>query len=394
MLFIKYLFYKKIRKANSQKHKQMKKLSFIFTVLFLIISNVLKSNDGVFYVAGNQLIPIAETDISVAKEVLSITKISESWVEITVLYEFFNPNNAKNVLVGFEAYSPSGDVDGTPQNGQHPYIKDFTVMLNSKDLPYKVAIVKDSIYYANGYFKEFTEKEVTGEYFEPNYPDFYYVYYFDANFKKGKNILKHTYKFQLSSSVDFVYYIDYVLTAANRWANNQIDEFILKIDMGNFQDFYIQKSFFENDDEWEKPENGKINNDKTPYFLTDLGYFTHFIIKDGVIVFKKQNFHPKGELLVISVLDMSYSDTFDYKEDILPFAIKNSEYITQTSDATSMKILRNLPFARRGYIFKTPVIQSYYKKMDWYMPNKNYKATTESLTKNEIKWLSKISTLH
>lgn len=369
----------------------MKKFSIIFIVLAFLAGNTLKSNDGAFFISGNQLIPIVETDISVAKEVLTIKRISEDWVEITVLYEFFNPGKAKNVLVGFEADSPGGDVDGTPKNGEHPYMSDFTVILNSNNLPYKVAIVKDSVYYANGKFKSMTEKEAMGEYFDPNVPEFYYVYHFDANFKEGKNILKHTYKFELSGTVDFYYILTYVLTAANRWANNQIDDFILRIDMGDFQDFYIEKSFFENADEWKGSDDCKITNgENTPYYLSTLGSFARFIVRDGIVVFQKKNFHPKGELSILSMYDIFYGEPFNSEEDKLPFSFFSSQYIIKSADEISKKILRNLPFARRGYIFKTSAIQKYYEKMDWYMPDENYKATTESLTPEEVKWINEV----
>ncbi|MBN2890260.1 MAG: YARHG domain-containing protein [Bacteroidales bacterium] len=369
----------------------MKYISLII-LLFLLVFKPAISNDGAFYARGNQLIPIVETDISVAKEVLTIKRISEYLVEITVLYEFYNPGEAKNVLVGFEAMSPDGDVDGTPKNGQHPYMADFTVMLNSKNLPYKVAIVKDSVYYENGHFKSLTEKEAMGKNFDANYPEFYYVYYFDAHFEKGQNILKHTYRFELSGSVDFDYTLSYVLTAANRWANNQIDDFILRIDMGDFQDFYIAKNFFEKADDWKMSGEGIISeqNDKTPYFLQYFGTYAHFIVRDGIVVFQKKDFHPEGELSILSAPNIFFGSQFNSEKDELPFSIKNSEYITKCENEISKKILRNLPFARRGYVFKNHDIQSYYEKMEWYMPDKNYSATTNSLTPEEVEWINEI----
>jgi hypothetical protein len=107
----------------------------------LLISIFCNANDGSFRVEGNQLIPMFETDISVKKEILSILKINSSQAEITVYYEFFNPKESKNVEVGFEAVSPSGDVDNQPVNGKHPYIHQFTVIFNGEALAYKVAIV-------------------------------------------------------------------------------------------------------------------------------------------------------------------------------------------------------------------------------------------------------------
>ena len=122
----------------------MKKL---LTMLFLVVWALSASaNDGVFYAAGNQLIPIVETDISVKKEVLSIVRQGD-YAIIDVNYEFFNPTKTKTLLVGFEAPSPY-NANFSDYRDSHPFISDFTVNMNGKDLPYKVALVKnDSIYY-------------------------------------------------------------------------------------------------------------------------------------------------------------------------------------------------------------------------------------------------------
>ena len=70
----------------------MKKIAIL---LFCCISTIFAfANDGVFYAAGNQLIPITETDISVKKEVLTINRVGDH-LEVIVYYEFFNPVGEK-----------------------------------------------------------------------------------------------------------------------------------------------------------------------------------------------------------------------------------------------------------------------------------------------------------
>ena len=53
----------------------MKKAS-VYLILFGLVLSVrsLLANDGAFYVSDNQLIPTVETEIAVAKEVLTISK--------------------------------------------------------------------------------------------------------------------------------------------------------------------------------------------------------------------------------------------------------------------------------------------------------------------------------
>jgi len=55
--------------------------------------------------------------------------------------------------------------------------------------------------------------------------------------------------------------------------------------------------------------------------------------------------------------------------------------------ADMKKIMRNLPFAVRGYVFKTKVIQDYYESTDWYVADPNYVSDLKGLTKDEQEWV-------
>ena len=202
-------------------------------ILFFFINTYIFANDGAYYTSGNQLIPMYESDISVRKEILSIKKIDGDKVLVNVYYEFYNPKGNKNILVGFEAGYPEGDTDARPKNGHHPNISRFTVKMNDQLLPYKIAYTTDSIYYKNGTIQSLSLEQMQSN----DISDFIdgafgYVYHFNAPFKKGMNIIQHSYIFDMSGSVDWRYDFDYILTAANRWANQQIDDFTLIIDMG------------------------------------------------------------------------------------------------------------------------------------------------------------------
>ena len=121
-------------------------MKLILTLLALILSIHLHANDGAFFISGNHLIPTTETEIEVKKEILTLKKVQNQFMEVTVYYEFFNPNEAKEIIVGFEAFQPSGDVNFMPKNGGHPYMRDFTVDLNGEILSHQVALVGDSLY--------------------------------------------------------------------------------------------------------------------------------------------------------------------------------------------------------------------------------------------------------
>lgn len=80
-----------------------------------------------------------ESKISIKKEVLTITRLNDDTLDVKVEYTFFNPNKAKKVLVGFEASEPDGDVQSESKNGEHPYMKNFSVIINGKRVAYKVS---------------------------------------------------------------------------------------------------------------------------------------------------------------------------------------------------------------------------------------------------------------
>ena len=347
----------------------MKRLFFILCFYGFFTEGY--TNDGAFYMAGNQLVPINETDISVKKEILYIKK-TEEFAEVSVYYEFFNPKDEKEIIVGFEAGIPLGDAGFSPVNGHHPYMFDFTVSLNGNFLPYQIAFVKNSTYTKNHKIQNIDPKSLDNDVIGDEL-DFQYVYHFKAKFKKGKNIVKHTYRYKLSRGVCYYYDFNYVLTAANRWANKQIDDFTLILDMGDFQTASIRKTFFKNTNEWTFNGIGKI---------TENPDYTNFYIQQGILVFEKKNFVPKGELSVEE--ESSYCREAGGNQKFIFSLGKNRELGDPTEKTPEEKrIIRNLPFARRGYIFKDKTLQDIFKTEDWYQPNPSYVPEVEVLTEEE-----------
>lgn len=371
----------------------MKRLTQLILLIFLSLS--LLANDGAFFANGNQLIPMGETDISVTKEVLTIKRRNKTQIDVTVYYEFINPKELKKIIVGFESNIPSGDADPAPKNNEHPNIYNFTVDLNNTILPYNVSLVTDSVYYKNGKVEGRALRDINKKLDWDEINDWgstKYVYYFDAPFKKGLNTIKHTYTFDLSGSVTYNYDFDYVLSAAMRWGNHQIDDFTLIIDMGDFEDFYINNKPF-TDSEWIVTGIGKIikNTTTTSWWDSDEGNkstFDRFLMTKGQIIFQKKNYKPEGELFLFS--ERFYPEnwqSFDYeKQPTIP--IFEIEY-EDAADAISRKVLRNLPFARRGYVFSSPELKEYYANQVWYIPNPNYKADMQGLTPKEQQWVNR-----
>ena len=337
-------------------------------VLFLLILFTLNifANDGAYTLSGNQLIPMKESKISIKKEVLTITRLNDDTLDVKVEYRFFNPTKAKKVLVGFEAAEPDGDVQSESKNGEHPYMKKFSVIINGKRVAYKVS---------GGI----------------NGTDFGYVYSFQANFNKGINYITHHYRYEPSSSTGVYYEIDYILSAASRWANGVIENFTLIIDVGEYERVSIAKTFFKKASQWEFDG---VSKDIVSSVDFEKGGI-RFYIRKGALTFKKKNFKPTKELYLLALRGTPnapfYIENFNYKKDKLPFKI-DGMYIEDIlpKDKMSYKIFKNLPYARRGYIFKNKTIQNYYESLEWYREKPNYIPKWSDLIKEENEWTTKL----
>lgn len=367
-------------------------MKYLFILFVSVVTcTEMNANDGVYYGSGNALIPINEKTIKVQKEILNIKKVGDEF-HLTVYYEFNNPGVAKKVLVGFEANCPYGDVSFDPiKSLQHPFMKDFTVNMNGKILPFKVAKVHDSLYFKNGKFIEMSIDELK-KYSDGDYYDFFYVYHFEAEFKPGINTVTHTYKLKASSSVMDVYDLTYILTGAARWVNKQIDDFTLNIDLGEFQCADIEHNFFSSQNEWNIMGVGKKLEIKREMSETK---FTRFYLRNGIISFHKANFKPRKELyLNASRLELCTgcktwgTDSFDAQSDYLYFC--NFELPLVAKDEWSLKVMKNLPYARRGYVFNNKELQTWFEKMPWYLPDPNYTPDLTALREAEKKWLNDI----
>lgn len=371
----------------------MKKLIFTSIILFNLCFSII-ANDGSFYSEGNQLIPINETEISVQKEILKIIRLTERTVAVDVYYEFYNPGDTKEIVVGFEALPPYNTEEDYNTNNGQPFIKDFTVKINNKSIPYKIATVQDSIILKNGKIQSMSAEAIKQRKEEYDYLDLKYVYYFDAVFQKGVNVVKHTYEYTLSASVAYFYELQYVLTAANRWANKQIDDFTLIIDMGEFETFNISRSFFKNDDDWTIDGKGKFGKKRFGVSWINKGDYTEFHMHHGTVIFRKKNFKPEGELFLYTVnpywVNSEISEKFDHNISNLPFSYYQQDAIQPPLREIDQKILRNLPYARRGYVFKDEKVQYFYENMtDWYIADPDYKDDPEALHEKEKEWLVK-----
>lgn len=290
----------------------MKNYLFAFSLL-LAGFNATQANDGVYFTSGNFLVPVQETDISVAKEVLTITIGRDSFAHVDVYYEFQNNGQDKNLTMAFEATSSYNDMEPLNRKGIHPHIKDFAVSMNGNALAYRNGVVAVA-YDGNKHNVDFTPLDLSkwkgyGEVPDSILPEnsdlynaelkeytpFGYAYYFDAQFKPGLNTVHHTYRYRMSYSVAEKFTIPYWLTPAMRWANHQVDDFTLKIASdGSALGFCLADSLFR-DAPFRAMGNSEI------YHITDQ-YDDQQIFVDlypaDTIVWHANNFKPTADMSI------------------------------------------------------------------------------------------------
>lgn len=106
-------------------------------LLLLIFSDII-ADDGVFFAIGNNLIPLEETTIELRKEILILNGKGNP-IDISVYFEFFNPGDDMERLVGFVTPPADGVIDDSLKG--HPQIYNFKVIVNDQLLEYKVASI-------------------------------------------------------------------------------------------------------------------------------------------------------------------------------------------------------------------------------------------------------------
>lgn len=366
-----------------------------FLFLGLCLSEFTSANDSSYYATGNQLIPIQETDIGVKKEVLTLQRIKGNKVRITVDYVFHNPTKEKTLLMGFEADSPGGDVDGEPKQGRHPYIENFSVSLNQQVIAHKVSIMpisdaeKSKPLYT---LKDLQKKSVIPRIDDVNQAALYYVYHFPATFPSGDTQVKHVYDYEISGSVFTSTEIDYLLTPALRWANKQIDDFTLIIDLGEFQEYHIAPDFFQDQTGWTtqgrvKIAMGDVHNEMTGATAKLLTIYQHH----GSVTFHAKNFRPQGELSIFANRHMSQDEALDSKSIILSMGQLPYLDDKKIKDPFTRKVLENFPYARRGHVFQNQQLKAFFDKQAWYMPDP--KNQNIRLNEEESAWLKELKQL-
>lgn len=313
----------------------------------------MQANDGVYFTSGNFLVPMQETDISVTKEILTITIGSDSFAHVDVYYEFWNKGQAKKLTMAFEATSSYNDMEPLNRKGIHPHIKDFSVCMNDSLLDYRngvVAVKVDN----DSRVLDFTPLDLNkwkgyGEVADSLLPEndvlynaelneytpFGYAYYFDAQFKPGLNTVHHTYSYRMSYNVGQKFVIPYWLTPAMRWANHQIDDFTLRITSdGSALDFCLNADLFRS-----APFKAMGKSNIYPiHNAYDENQIFVDLSPNDTIVWHDRNFQPKENLKIGAPLWDGLKDKWEASDYVVTSADgKVHRYIADSGDCYLVK---------------------------------------------------------
>lgn len=346
-----------------------------FVLYLLIIFSLAEAlaNDGVFYSIGNTLIPLDETTIELKKEVLILTKnqycngANGDKMDVSVYFEFYNPGEAIERVVGF--VTPPADGAMNEEFKAHPYISDYIIEVNNSILFYDIARIDST---------EF--KTLVG-----NVSGNDFIYYSTVKFQNGITIIKHSYTYKGSQVADMFSpgpHFHYRLTTGNSWANKEIEDFEIYINMGKDSYFSIP-AFFENNKRvnWELIGSGKTGMNSTNNKIFNVK------INSGYLHFTASNFKPDFDLTIRTINPYA---SFDGFVDIFYPGMYNSPRdIGELSDS-DLRILRNSFFAIHGYSFNSHDLHDYFSQYIWYIPDPNINEQSINLNQWEQDRLDKI----
>lgn len=369
----------------------MKKLLLLLGLILVSLGLPAWANDATYYTSGNQLVPLQETDISVRKEVLTISILNNGFARVDVYYEFWNPcKQVRQLLMGFEANPPYNDDWKFHPDGVHPNISEFMVEMNGLRLAYRNAVCRSgldtlSIVEAKDYMifddnRIYEEDPAENDQAWDKGIEFAYVYYFTADFQPGLNKVHHTYSYKMSRGVGMPWQISYKLSPASRWANHQIDDFTLVVRSDNTaKHFLIKKDIFPGAAFAVAEGKGKVREVK--YWDID---YCEFALRNGSVQTHIANFRPNEELIIESAFryDQPIGHFYDPYYGLKWFFygdFQSAQDNLQNSPFLK-RVRRNLPFAYRGHVFKDKALREFFENQWWYMPDPNYHDDTSDFT--------------
>jgi len=370
----------------------MKKI--LLAILFCLLSIFTFANDWEFGSEGEHIIPLKGSNMSIKKEKITL-KLTPDGMLVNVKFTFDNPT-AENKIVGFvtpeSGNGEEEDETTKPKRKAEPLkIKNFKTTVNGKEVKSNVELLSKLLSKGvldNNIIKEYTEKEKT----------FYnYVYYFNADFKQGENVVEHSYFYTGSYGIyerDF----EYVVTTISKWKNQTVEDFEIEVHPENYF-VKLPYSFWKDNKKinWEVVGKGKMvtiaptkkSNDEDATGLERYGII-YLKLNNGFVRYKTKNFSPNQDFYMTrmdNILGFDYEfpegkiQGYKFKDDYFT-TLRETIYDDYPNIVSSLKdlkdkdldIIRNYPYAFAGYDFAKKDLKDYFSQFIWYSPvGKNVK---------------------
>ena len=370
----------------------MKKI--LLAILFCLLSIFTFANDWEFGSEGEHIIPLKGSNMSIKKEKITL-KLTPDGMLVNVKFTFDNPT-AENKIVGFvtpeSGNGEEEDETTKPKRKAEPLkIKNFKTTVNGKEVKSNVELLSKLLSKGvldNNIIKEYTEKEKT----------FYnYVYYFNADFKQGENVVEHSYFYTGSYGIyerDF----EYVVTTISKWKNQTVEDFEIEVHPENYF-VKLPYSFWKDNKKinWEVVGKGKMvtiaptkkSNDEDATGLERYGII-YLKLNNGFVRYKTKNFSPNQDFYMTrmdNILGFDYEfpegkiQGYKFKDDYFT-TLRETIYDDYPNIVSSLKdlkdkdldIIRNYPYAFAGYDFARKDLKDYFSQFIWYSPvEKNVK---------------------
>ena len=371
----------------------MKKI--LLAILFCLLSIFTFANDWEFGSEGEHIIPLKGSNMSIKKEKITL-KLTPDGMLVNVKFTFDNPT-AENKIVGFV----------TPESGNGGYyeeenvtrkpeplnIKNFKTTVNGKEVKSNVELLSKLLSRGvldNNIVTEYVKAEKEKEFYN-------YVYYFNADFKQGENVVEHSYFYTGSYGVyerDF----EYVVTTISKWKNQTVEDFEIEVHPGNYF-VKLPYSFWKDNKKinWEIVGKGKMvtiaptkkSNDEDATGLERYGII-YLKLNDGFVRYKTKNFSPNQDFYMTrmdNILGFEYEypegkvQGYKFKDKYFEILreVAYSDYpeiVDSLKDLSDkdLDIVRNYPYAFAGYDFAKKDLKDYFSQFIWYSPvGKNVK---------------------
>lgn len=371
----------------------MKKI--LLAILFCFLSIFTFANDWEFGSEGEHIIPLKGSNVSIKKEKITL-KLTPDGMLVNVKFTFDSPN-AENKIIGFV----------TPESGNGGYyeeenvirkpeplkIKNFKTTVNGKEVKSNVELLSKLLSKGvldNNIVTEYVKEEKEKEFYN-------YVYYFNADFKQGENVVEHSYFYTGSYGVyerDF----EYVVTTISKWKNQTVEDFEIEVHPGNYF-VKLPYSFWKDNKKinWEIVGKGKMvtiaptkkSNDEDATGLERYGII-YLKLNNGFVRYKTKNFSPNQDFYMTrmdNILGFEYEypegkvQGYKFKDKYFEILreVAYSDYpeiVDSLKDLSDkdLDIVRNYPYAFAGYDFAKKDLKDYFSQFIWYSPvGKNVK---------------------